>query len=294
MAIVSGDLCGTFTALATPFSSDGLDVDYVSLGQLIEFQLGAGVNGLVVCGSTGEAATLSAAEYAEVLKQAVSIVRGRVPCIAGVGSSSTAVAVSMAKAAQESGCDAVLVSTPPYNKPSQQGIVEHFRSIKRAVGIPLVAYNIPGRAVTNIVPETVRTLVSEGLIIGLKESAGSFDQLLDILLLVRDKIAVLSGEDSMVHGCMASGGHGTISASANVIPELFLSITANALAGKWVSSLESQYSALPLIRALFMETNPVPVKAALMLKGVIKSNMVRLPLLPAAERTIARLSSLAI
>lgn len=292
MTITCADLRGTFTALVTPFSADGIQIDFSSLAQLIEFQLAAKVDGFVICGSTGEAVTLSAEEYAQVLREAVKIVGGRVPCIAGVGSSNTKSAITMAQAAEESGCDAVLVSTPPYNKPPQKGIIEHFRAIKTGVSIPLIAYNIPGRAALNILPETIVALTRQELIIGLKESAGSFDQLLDILLLLRDRIAILSGEDSLVHACMASGGHGTISASANVIPEIFVDITSAALLQKWQDSLTAQFLALPIIRALFMETNPIPVKTALMLKGVIKSNMVRLPLLPAIEGTIERLSAL--
>ncbi len=283
---------GTFTAIATPFSADLSSVDYNSLGDLLEFQLSAGVNGVVACGSTGEASTLSDQEYRDVVKFVRERTSGKIPCVAGIGTNSTSRAVESAKLLKELKVDAALVVNPPYNKPSQDGLIAHFREIKKSVDLPLVAYNIPGRSAVNMLPQTVATLTRERLIIGLKESTGSLDQFLDIFSLVGNTLAVMSGEDTLVHALMASGATGVISASANVIPELFLRITNNAMASEWLKARDAQYQALPIIKALFFETNPVPVKAALELKGIIRCGKARLPLLPARPDTIAKLKEL--
>lgn len=283
---------GTFTAIVTPFTRDGSEVDYPSLRNLIEYQISSGVNGLVVCGSTGEAVTLSDSEYQAVIKSAVDCAAGRVPLVAGVGSSSTARAVEMARFVDSSGVQAVLLVAPPYNKPPQEGIIAHFAEVKKHISLPIIAYNVPGRTSINIAPETIAALAQRGLIIGLKEANGSLMQVLDTVALVGRSIAVLSGEDALIHGTIASGGCGVISVISNAWPEETLAITDNALKGEWEVALQAQLKALPLVRAMFCETNPIPVKTALALKGVIKTPALRLPLLAAQSSTIAKIESL--
>ncbi|MBX7136755.1 MAG: 4-hydroxy-tetrahydrodipicolinate synthase [Oligoflexia bacterium] len=285
--LIDASLSGTFPALVTPFTADGRAVDFDSFASLIQIHLKCGVAGVVACGSTGEAATLSDEEYRAVLEAAVAACAGQVPVIAGVNSSSTQRAAAMAREAQALGVDAVLVVAPPYNKPSQAGILAHFAAVRTGLSIPILAYNIPGRAVANILPATVAQLAREKIIVGLKDSSGSIDQFLDTrAALGTTPLAILSGEDSLVHCQMACGGQGVISASANLIPELFVEITTSALKGDWNGALKAQMRALPIVRALFTETNPVPVKAALALRGWIKHPTVRLPLLGASASTI--------
>lgn len=271
-------LKGTYPALATPFTADGSAVDYASLEKLIEFQIAAGINGLVICGSTGEASTLTDDEYREVVRTAGKIVNGRIPCVAGIGSGSTARAAEIAAFLSAEKLDGILVVTPPYIKPLQHGITEHFRCVKKVSASPLIAYNIPGRTGTNIQPQTLAKLCEEKIIIGVKDSTGSLDQIIDLAALTGDALSILSGEDSLVHSIMMSGGTGVISATANVIPGAFRELTDAALEGDCTGSLERQIKILPVVRAMFTETNPIPVKAALRMKGIIAHDTVRLPL----------------
>jgi 4-hydroxy-tetrahydrodipicolinate synthase len=289
MAITRKDLFGSFPALVTPFTSDGTKIDFSSFEALLEVQKKAGVTGYVVCGSTGESATLTQEEYKKAIEFVVSFNKKEKPIIAGIGTSSTAVAAELGKLHRDIGVDATLVVTPPYNKPPQRGVIEHFRSIQKSSGLPLIAYNIPGRSALNVTPQTINILADEGLIIGVKESSGNMDQVLDLLALVEDKIAVLSGEDSLVHAMMASGGHGVISASQNAAPKQFADLCHANLKGDFISGKKIQAALLPLVRALFIETNPIPVKVALKLQGVIASDMVRLPLVHAEPSTIENL-----
>ncbi len=274
------DLRGVYTALVTPFVRSGEAVDFASLEKLIDFQLGAGVQGVVACGSTGEAATLSPQEYVAVVRAVRERTRGACPCIAGVSASSTAVAAQAAKVAEELGCDGLLVAAPPYNKPSQAGLIEHFRAIARAARIPLVAYNIPGRSGVGFSTATIATLAHEGLIVGIKESSGSVDAVADAIAAVPERCHVLSGEDSLTLGVLAYGGTGVISASANVLPREFVSIVSAFSGGRVSEARQLQLAILPKIRALFVESNPVPVKTVLALKGIIAEPAVRLPLVP--------------
>lgn len=286
------ELKGTFTAIVTPFGPGGGAVDFESLKALLEFQLGAGVQGIVACGSTGEAATLSPSEYLEVVRYTVKHLQGRAPCIAGVSSSSTARACEIAPELKQIGVDALLVSGPPYNKPPQAGLLEHFRSIHKSCGLPIIAYNIPSRTGVNILPETIGVLAAEGTVCAVKEASGSMDQMLDLLRTLEGKTPVLSGEDSLVAPLMSCGGSGVISASANVAPAQFKEMTDAALSGNVVAAGHVQISLLPLIRALFCEPNPIPAKTALALLGVIRSPAVRLPLVDARAETVQRLTQL--
>ena len=289
MAITKSDISGSFPALVTPFSADGKSIDFDSFRNLLDVQKQANVTGYVVCGSTGESATLTPAEYEKAISFVVDYANGEKPVIAGIGTSSTQVAADLALIHKKLKVDATLVVTPPYNKPTQKGIIEHFKAIKSASGMPLIAYNIPGRSALNVVPATINTLADQKLIIGVKESSGNMDQVLDLIALTGEKIAILSGEDSLVHVMMASGGHGVISASQNAAPSAFADLVQADLKGDFQSGQKIQSSLLPLVRAMFVETNPIPVKAALHLQKVIAHPTVRLPLTAAEDSTIEKL-----
>lgn len=282
---------GVFTAVVTPFDVQGA-LDLKGLESIIEDQIQSGVHGIVVCGSTGEASTLSDEEYRAVVRRCVELVDRRVCCVAGIGGSSTRRAQCMAEELEQLGVDAAMLVVPPYNKPSQEGIIGHFRAVHGSTRLPLIAYNVPGRTVANMLPGTVATLAEEGTIEALKDASGSLDQFMDTAALVRDRIALLSGEDSLTHAMMASGARGVVSVAANVSPIEMVSMVSHALKGDFARSRESQFGLLPLIRALFSETNPIPVKAAVWIRGLISSPAVRLPLTPAQSTTVARLRDL--
>ena len=285
------DISGVYTALVTPFSKDGASVDFKSLGTLIDQQLEAGVSGVVACGSTGEAVTLSDSEYVEVVRFAQERTRGKVPCVAGVSVSATARAVEMARVISELGCDGILVATPPYNKPSQQGIIAHFRAVKAATKLPLIGYNIPGRSGVAISPATLGALSQENLIVGVKESSSSVDALADTMTAIRPECQVVSGDDSLTLAVLAYGGVGVISASANVMPAEFVSLYQSWERGETRQATKIQLEMLAKIRSLFMESNPVPAKTVLALRGVIAEPTVRLPLVPLSAETLKKVRS---
>jgi 4-hydroxy-tetrahydrodipicolinate synthase len=285
------DISGVYTALVTPFSKDGASVDFKSLGALIDQQLGAGVSGVVACGSTGEAATLSDAEYVEVVRFARERTSGKVPCVAGVSVSATARAVEMARVTAELGCDGILVATPPYNKPSQQGIIAHFRAIKAATMLPLIGYNIPGRSGVAILPSTLGALSRENLIVGIKESSGSVDALADTMTTVRPECQVVSGDDSLALAVLAYGGVGFISASANVMPSEFVTLYQSWQKGDTRQATRTQLEILAKIRALFVESNPVPAKTVLAQRGIIAESTARLPLVPLSAESLEKVRS---
>jgi 4-hydroxy-tetrahydrodipicolinate synthase len=283
------DLRGIYTAIVTPFTKDGEKVDYSSLEALLEYQRKGNVAGIVVCGSTGEATTLSDAEYIDVVKFVRERTLGKMPCVSGISLSSTAKAIEVAKFAEEVGCDGLLVAAPPYNKPMQNGIIEHFRAIHRATSVPIIAYNIPGRSAVSIAPSTLGSLSHEGVICGVKESSGSVDVMADTLALVRQDCQVVSGDDSMTLAVLAYGGVGAISAGANALP-----VEMSALASAWhrgdaVEARSIQMALLGRLRSLFMETNPVPAKTVLALKGVIAHPTVRLPLVPVSNVSLDKI-----
>lgn len=281
-------LRGTITALATPFKSSGM-FDRDSFDNLIEYQLKAGIGGFVVCGSSGEGVVLSSAEYSEVLRAAKDLVGERATLIAGVVSSSTAHAIELSLVAKKTGYEALLVTSPPYNKPPQSGLLAHFRAIFGEVGLPLIAYNIPGRTGVTITPETIAELAHEGTIVALKDSTSSLEHLIETIRLSPATLSVLSGEDLLVQPMIAAGACGVISASANVVPGHFLALTDAALAGDFSSARNLQANLSPLIRVLFSESNPIPVKAALGLLGIIKCASPRLPLVEASVQTVERI-----
>jgi 4-hydroxy-tetrahydrodipicolinate synthase len=285
------DISGVYTALVTPFSRDGASVDFQSFGALIDQQLDAGVSGVVACGSTGEAATLSDAEYVDVVRFARERTRGKVPCVAGISVSATARAIEMARVVSELGCDGILVATPPYNKPSQQGIIAHFRAVKAATKLPLIGYNIPGRSGVAISPATLGVLSQENLIVGIKESSGSVDALADTMAAIRPDCQVVSGDDSLTLAVLAYGGVGVISASANVMPSEFVTLCRSWQQGDSQRAAKAQLEMLAKIRALFIESNPVPAKTVLALRGVIAEPTVRLPLVPLSAASLDKVKS---
>lgn len=266
---------GVYTALVTPFR-DGT-VDERALHELVELQIAAGVDGVVPCGSTGEAATLSHAEHRRVVEVVVAAARGRVRVLAGTGSNSTAEAIELTRHAKEAGADGALLISPYYNKPTQDGIVAHYAEIARQTAFPLVAYNIPGRTASNILPQTLARLAEIEQIVGVKEASGSIDQMAHVIAAVPDHFAVLSGDDGFTLPLLAIGGAGVISTTSNVVPAEMVELVRAFRAGDVERARALHYRLLPLFDALFAETNPIPVKAALALRGVILEEL-RLPL----------------
>jgi 4-hydroxy-tetrahydrodipicolinate synthase len=266
---------GVVTALVTPFRDDVIDEE--ALRGLVERQVEAGVDGLAPCGSTGESATLSHAEHRRVVEIVVAAARGRVPVIAGTGSNSTREAIELTRHAKEAGADAALLISPYYNKPTQEGIFAHYAAIARETAFPLVVYNIPGRTASNILPETVARLAERGAAVGMKEASGDLAQIARLIALCPDDFAVVSGDDALTLPLLAVGGRGVISTSSNVAPEAMVELVRAFRSGDLAGALRTHQRLLPLFDALFCETNPIPVKAALGLMGLI-GDEIRLPL----------------
>lgn len=282
-------LRGVFPALVTPFSQDGTTVDYASLERLVSVQRDAGVHGVVVCGTTGEGATLTDDEYFDVVKFVREQTRGKLPCIAGISVSATSRATEIARHIAELGCDGILIAAPPYNKPTQAGLVEHVRAVHRAAGLPIVAYNIPGRSAVGFTPASLGALSREGTICGIKDSTGSIDALADTMLVLDKGCQVMSGEDALTLAVLAYGGTGVISACANALPREFVALFDAWSAGATDKARSEQLALVRKVRMLFVETNPVPVKTVLALKGIIAHPTVRLPLVPLSEENMRRL-----
>jgi 4-hydroxy-tetrahydrodipicolinate synthase len=268
---------GTYTALITPFGADG-EVDLDGLTALVEWQIEAGVDGLVPCGSTGEAATLSHAEHTRVVQHVVEVASGRVPVIAGTGSNSTVEALTLTRQAREAGADAALLISPYYNKPTQEGIYRHYRKIAEDVGLPLVLYNIPGRTGSRINPDTSARLSRVPGVIGLKEAGGDLALTSQTLAACNPEFTVLSGDDSLTLPMLALGARGVISTTSNVAPREMTALVHAWLDGDLAGAREAHYRLLPLMEALFIETNPIPVKTALVTLGRIRDGGLRLPL----------------
>lgn len=277
---------GVLTALVTPFRSGA--VDERALGELVEAQIAAGVDGLVPCGSTGEAATLSHAEHRRVIEVVVAAARGRVKVLAGTGSNSTQEALELTRHAKEAGADGALLISPYYNKPMPEGIVQHFARIAREAALPLVVYNIPGRTASNISPDTMARLAAIEQVVGVKDSCGDLHQVAQMLAAVPEDFAVLSGDDWATLPMLALGGSGVISTSSNVAAGDVVALVRDFRAGDLARAQETYFRLLPLFDALFCETNPIPVKAALALRGVI-ADEIRLPLTPISAPNRERL-----
>jgi len=280
---------GSIVAIVTPFQGDKIDES--KLRELVEYQINNGTNGILPSGTTGESPTLNHAEHQRVVEICIETAQGRVPVIAGTGSNSTAEAVSLTKHAAQVGADAALVVTPYYNKPTQEGLYRHFKAVAESVDIPIILYNIPGRTSRNIEPATMARLSGDCKnIIGVKEASGSLDQMQKIKQLCGKNFLLLSGDDALTLPILSIGGVGTISAAANVIPQDIVSMITAFNAGKLKEAQEYHYKMLPLIEALFIETNPIPVKSAMGLMGLCSDKM-RLPLCPISDANLAKLKT---
>jgi len=281
-------LSGCYTALLTPFRDGQLDEP--ALRALVERQIAAGVSGLVPCGTTGEAPALSAMEWDRVVAITVETAAGRVPVLAGTGANSTTTAIGHTARARQLGADGALVVTPYYNRPTQEGLYRHFATIAEAVDLPLVLYNVPSRTGVNLVPETAVRLAMVPGIVGIKEASGSLDQASEIVREAPDAFVVLSGDDSLTLPVMGVGGRGVISVVGNIVPEAVAALTAACLAGDFAAGRALHLALFDLCRAMFVETNPVPVKAAAALLGYCAPE-VRLPLAPLGESAQRRVES---
>jgi 4-hydroxy-tetrahydrodipicolinate synthase len=272
---------GSLVALATPFDDDNR-VDYRALKALIDFHVDAGSDGLVIAGTTGESATLDTDEHIELIQRSVKLVDGRLPVIAGTGSNSTAQTITLSQAVQDSGIDAFLVVVPYYNKPVQEGLHQHFTAIADAVNKPLMLYNVPGRTVADLLPETVARLAQHDNIIALKEATGDIDRLKDIQALVDDDFLLFSGDDFTMLRFIEQGGHGVVTVSGNVVPAQVAEVCRLASAGRVDEARALDDTLQPLNKALFVESNPIPVKWALHEMGLMSLG-IRLPLTVHAE-----------
>jgi len=275
---------GSMVAIITPFKNGRFDEK--AFGDLITSQIAKGTAGIVPCGTTGESATLSHEEHIRVIELAVEVVGGRVPVIAGTGSNSTEEAVALTRSAKKARADAALLICPYYNRPTQEGLYRHFKAVATAVDLPLMPYNIPGRTGVNLLPETVARLVDpktgEKNIVAIKESSGSLQQISEVIRLTGDRLAVLSGDDALTLPILSLGGRGVVSVAANLIPGDCAEMIRAALKGDWDKARRLHFGMARLVDALFVETNPVPVKTAL---GWMKqcTDEVRLPLCSMSE-----------
>jgi 4-hydroxy-tetrahydrodipicolinate synthase len=280
---------GSMTALITPFNEGRIDYD--SLERLVEHQIRCGTTALVPCGSTGESATLTHAEHADVVRAVVRFAAGRVPVIAGAGSNSTSEAIALTQAARDAGANAALLISPYYNKPTQEGILRHYETIARETRFPLIPYNIPGRTGSKMEATTIARLAHVDGIIGLKEATGSLDEVQEVIRLCGERFEVYSGDDALTLPILAVGGRGVISVIANLLPKESAAVAGAALRGDWNEARRLHYRMLPLMHALFLETNPIPIKAALAMAGFCRDEL-RLPLVPMSEGPREKLRSL--
>jgi|TARA_B110000438_G_scaffold269067_1_gene285149 4-hydroxy-tetrahydrodipicolinate synthase len=278
---------GLGVALVTPFSED-LSIDIQSFRKHIEFQIENGVKLLIPAGTTGESVTMSVEEQLLVIQETVKAAKDRAKILAGVGGNNTAEVVIRAHAVLELGIDGILSSSPAYNKPTQQGLVEHYRTLAGQVDCPIVIYNVPGRTSSNVLPETVLKLAEIENIVGIKESSADFDQVMSLLKDRPRGFSILSGEDNLTFPLIAAGADGVISVVANQAPRLMSEMVEASLAGEYDKARDLHYHLLPLMRANFLETNPIPVKAALEMMGRMKARY-RLPLVPLSPEVAPKL-----
>lgn len=280
---------GAATALITPFDENG--VDYESLGKLIDWQIDEGIDALVVCGTTGESSTLSHEEHEKVLEFAVKKIGGRVPAIAGTGTNDTARAVELTRYACSLGYDATLMVTPYYNKATQNGLIKMFTAIADKSSVPMILYNVPSRTGVNIEPHTYLALSEHPMIQGIKEAGGNISKIAETMSLVGDRLDLYSGNDDQIVPVLSLGGKGVISVLSGIVPGDTARICRLFFQGRTEESCNLQLKYLPLIKALFSEVNPIPVKAAISRMGLCK-NILRLPLTEMEERNAERLYAL--
>lgn len=276
---------GAATAIITPMKQDG-SVDFENFAKLIEFQIKGGISAIVVCGTTGEAATLSTEEHISVIDFCVKTVAGRVPVIAGTGSNDTAYGIELNRLACKAGADALLMVTPYYNKATQNGLYEHFKRIADATEKPIILYNVPSRTGCNLKPETVARLAEHPMIVGVKEASGDLSQVATLAALCGDKIDIYSGNDDQILPVLSLGGAGVISVLSNPLPTETEAICQKFFEGDTEGAKELQLRYLPLVHLLFCEVNPIPAKAAMCAMG-FGENALRLPLTPMEEKNKA-------
>ena len=277
---------GVMTALITPFTEEG-DVDYEGFRENIRYQLGNSINGLVVLGTTGETPTLGDEEKEKLASITVEEAKGKVPVVVGTGTNSTEKTVAESKKAEELGADALLVVTPYYNKPTEEGIYQHFRAVNDAVSIPIIVYNIAGRTGKNIETHVMKRLAELENIMAVKEASGSISQITEVIEQIPE-LKVLAGDDAMTFPLMALGGHGVISVTSNIMPAEMSGLCSAMLEGKMEEGRKEHFRLLPFFRACFLETNPIPIKAAMKLKG-LPSGDYRLPLCSMKDENLEKL-----
>jgi 4-hydroxy-tetrahydrodipicolinate synthase len=281
-------LQGCFTAIVTPFTADG-QVDYQSLKNIVNWQIESGISGLVPCGTTGESVVLNMDEYRRVVSTVVETVNGRIPVIAGAGGNNTANVIEIARLVKEAGADYILSVCPYYNKPTQEGLYQHFKAVSESSELALVLYNVPGRTSVNMLPETTLRLAELDNIAAVKEASANLVQIMEIIKHKPNDFNILSGDDQLAMHLVASGGNGVISVVANEVPAEFSQLIKEALAGNFQKAREIQYSLLNLMNLNFVESNPIPVKTALALMGKI-NEVFRLPLVKISEKNRALLT----
>ena len=279
--------CGT--ALVNPFTNDG--INFEELRKLIEFQILEGIDGLVICGTTGESSTMSLVEKKSVIDFSVKVANGRVPIIAGTGGNNTADAVAMSKYAESVGADGLLLVTPYYNKTTQKGLIAHFSKIAERVNIPIILYNVPSRTGLNIEPEICLELSKIPNIVAIKEASGNISQVAKIANLCNDELTIYSGNDDQILPILSLGGLGVISVLSNVYPKFVHEMVMDYLTGNWQKATASQIYSLPLINALFSEVNPIPIKYALNKIG-FNCGIPRLPLIELSDKNKERIDTL--
>ncbi|MCL4533732.1 MAG: 4-hydroxy-tetrahydrodipicolinate synthase [Bacteroidetes bacterium] len=277
---------GSIVALITPFTSGRIDEG--QLRNLVDFQIDGGTSAILPCGTTGESATMSDAEQEQVVRIVIDQVRKRVPVIAGAGSNDTNHAVHLAKAAEKAGADGLLVVTPYYNRPTQEGLYHHYETLSSAVNLPIIVYNVPSRTGTNVLPETMARIAGLKNIVGVKEASGNLDQVTAIRKLCGRDFDVLSGDDSLTMPIMSVGGRGVISVLANVWPRPVADLVAAWLSGDSRRAQAIHLDIFDMCKAMFIETNPIPVKTAAALMGMCSGEM-RQPLWPMAETNVKKL-----
>ncbi|MBI3108560.1 MAG: 4-hydroxy-tetrahydrodipicolinate synthase [Candidatus Rokubacteria bacterium] len=281
---------GSIVAMVTPFRNGA--VDEAKVRELVDWHVASGTDGIVPCGTTGESPTLTHDEHKRVVEIVVEAARGRIPIIAGTGSNSTAEAIDLTRHAKTAGARAALVVNPYYNRPTQEGLYRHFRAVAEAVDIPILVYNIQSRTAVNVETDTLQRLARDcPTIVGVKEASGSLDQMTQVILACGPDFSVVSGDDNLTLPLMSVGGRGVISVIANIVPRETAEMTHAALAGDWKLARELHLRLFPLCRAVFIETNPIPVKEAMAMMGMIEPEF-RLPLCRMGDANRERLRAI--
>ncbi len=287
---MSAKFQGSFVAMVTPFRNGA--VDEAKVRELVELHASHGTDGLVPCGTTGESPTLSHDEHRRVVEIVVEAARGRIRVVAGTGSNSTAEAIGLTRHAEQAGAAAALVVNPYYNRPTQEGLYRHFRAVAESVAIPILVYNIQSRTAVNVETATLERLVRDVKnLAGVKEASGSLDQMSQVIAACGPDFSVLSGDDNLTLPLLAIGGHGVISVIANIVPRETAEMVHAALDGDWKRARELHYRLLPLARAAFLETNPIPIKEAMALAGMIEPEF-RLPMCRLSDANRERLRAI--